>query len=116
MVDVPADPSPSTTAANDAKTSRVASITAHNTVEYIDAADAYEYLIHPQHLHTYNYILSLTEGIEPTNLFSLGEPYLTRWPREWAGKVDALKKTNMDGCIQHARMMNCMKMFGLGIT
>jgi hypothetical protein len=60
IVDVHANPSPLTTAANDASTSRVASITTNVVVEYIDAADANEYLIHQQHLHTYDYILSLT--------------------------------------------------------
>ena len=82
IVDVPADPSPSTTAANDASTSRVASITTNDADEYIDAADANAYLIHQQHLHTYNYILSLTEGDDFTNQSSLGEPYLSRRPKE----------------------------------
>jgi hypothetical protein len=110
-VDVHADPSPSTTAANDANTLRVASITTNDVVEYIDAADANEYLIHQQHIHTNNYILSLTKDQS-----FVREPYLSRWPREWTEKVDALKKSNMDGWIQHARVMNCMEMFGLGIT
>ena len=83
IVDFHADPSPSTTAANDASTSRVASITTNDTVECIDAADASEYLIHQQHLHTYNYILSVTEGDESANQSFLGEPYyLSRWPKE----------------------------------
>ena len=56
IVDVHANPSLSTTAANDASTSRVASITTNDAVKYINAADANEYLIHQQHLHTYSYI------------------------------------------------------------
>jgi hypothetical protein len=82
-VDVHADPSPSTTVANVASTLRVASITTNNVVEYIDAADANEYIIHQQHLHTYNYILSLTEGDESVNQSFVGEPYLSRRPKEW---------------------------------
>ena len=58
IMKVHADPSPSTIAANDASTSRDASIRTNDAVEYIDAADAKEYLIHQQHLHSYNYILS----------------------------------------------------------
>jgi len=86
-VDVHADPSPSTTVADVASTLLVASITTNDAVEYIDAADANEYIIHQQHLHTYNYILSLTEGDESANQSSLGEPYLSRWPKEWTKKL-----------------------------
>jgi hypothetical protein len=101
IVDAHADPSPSTNVANNASTSRGASITTNNAVEYIDAADANEYLIHQQHLHTYNYILSLTEVDESVNQSFHGEPYLCRWSKEWTEKVDALKKSKRDGWIQH---------------
>jgi hypothetical protein len=111
VVDVHSDPSPSTTAANDASTSRVG----NDAVEYIDAADANEFLIYKQHFHTYDYILS-PEGHESANQSRDGGPYLIKWPKEWTQKDDALKKSNMDGWVQHVRMMNCMQMFGLGIT
>ncbi len=42
--------------------------------------------------------------------------YLSQWPKEWTEKVDALKMSKRGGWMQHARMMNCMKMFGLDIT
>ena len=61
VVDIHADPSPSTTAANDASPSRVS----NDAVEYIDAADANDFLMYKQHFHTYDYILS-HEGHEST--------------------------------------------------
>ena len=71
IVDVHADPSPSTTAANGASTSRVG----NSAVEYIDAADANEFLIYKQHFLTYDYILS-PEGHESTQKSCVGGPYL----------------------------------------
>ena len=62
VVDVHAATSPSITTANDASTSRVG----NDAVEYIDAADASEFLIYKQHFHTYDYILS-PEGHESAN-------------------------------------------------
>ncbi len=41
---------------------------------------------------------------------------LSRWPNEWTEKVDSSKKNIRDGWKEHARMMNCIKMLGLGIT
>ena len=115
IVDVHADPSPSTTVANVASTSRVVSSTPNDAVEYIDAADANEYIMYLQNALTYDYIVSLP-GVKFGNKSLGGEPYLSRWPNEWTEKVDALKKNNRDGWKEHASMMNCMKMFGLGIT
>ena len=111
VLDVHADPSPSTTDANDASTSRLG----NDAVEYIDAADANDFLMYKQHFHTYDYILS-PEGHESAQKSCVGGPYVTKWPKEWTQDVDALKKSNKDGWVEHVRMMNCMKMFGLGIT
>ncbi len=85
-------------------------------MEYIDAADANEYIIYQQNLLSYNYILSFPEGVESGKKSLGGELYLSRWPNEFTEKVDALKKNNRDGWKEDARMMNCMKLFGLGIT
>jgi hypothetical protein len=114
-VDVHADPSPSTTVANVASTSRVVSSTTNDAVEYIDAADANAFLIYKQHFRTYDYFIS-SEGHQSANQSCVGGPYLTKWPKEWTQQVDALKESNRDGWEPHVRMMNCMKMFGLGIT
>ena len=67
IVDVHADPSPSTIVADVVSTLHVSSITTNDAVEYIDAADANKYIIHHQNLHTYSCILSLTEGYESAN-------------------------------------------------
>ena len=99
VLDVHADPSPSTTDANDASTSRVG----NDAVEYIDAADANDFLMYKQHFHTYDYILS-PEGHESTQKSRVAGPYVTKWPKEWTQNVDALKNiysgtcgTGMDG-------------------
>ena len=90
VVDVHADPSPSTTAANGASTSRVG----NGAVEYIDAADANAYLIYKQHFRTYDYFIS-SEGPKSANQSCVGGPYLTKWPKEWTQQVDAMMKSNM---------------------
>jgi len=81
-VKVHADLSPSTTIADVASTSVVASITTNDAVECIDAADANERIIRLQHLHTYNYILSLTKGDEFAKESFVEESCHSRWPKK----------------------------------
>jgi hypothetical protein len=67
-----------------------------------------------QHLHTQLYIVSVIDEVESGSI--LVQPHISRWPKEWTAKVEALKERKRDGWEQHVRMMNCMKIFGLSIT
>ena len=93
------------------------------TVEYIDAADAGDHIIYDRHVRAYAYIRSLTAK-DIGNLEKLiDEPYICRWPEEWTNKVNAMKKSGEMGdearrlkMRRQVRILNCMKMYGLGTT
>ncbi len=64
-------------------------------VEYIDAVDATDEIIHLQHLRTYDYILSQT-SLELSNIDKCNErPFISRRPFALTYEVNLLKK-NVD--------------------
>jgi len=89
-------------------------------VDYIDAVDATDEIIYLKDLRMDHYMnLEIRPGLTKLPLL-VDQTYVCCWPSEWTNIVNALKKDGDEQCndiiSNRIRMMNCKKMYDLGIT